>query len=69
MTRESAAHLIQDVLYGTDTETGHRLLSDLVAEMGLDALSDEAVVRLAAMHQEHHDAELARWERGRAARR
>ena len=36
----NAAELIIAILYGTDTETGRQLLRDLLADMGLAALTD-----------------------------
>ena len=57
MTREEATRLVVEVLYGApgedhDTPQGRELLLGLLEELGLAALTDEAVVRLAQRHRE-----------------
>ena len=61
MTRKEATSLINDVLFGSpgaahDTPTGRELIHSLVDEMGLEALSDDAVIRLAQMHEQKEAA-------------
>jgi hypothetical protein len=68
MERNEAEQIIA-ILYGTDTETGRQLLRDLLADMGLAALTDEAVFTLAGKHRRRHDIELARTERRDKERR
>jgi hypothetical protein len=63
------AEQIITILYGTDTETGRQLLRDLLEDMGLAALTDEAIFRLAGKHRRQHDIELARMERHDKGRR
>jgi hypothetical protein len=62
MERKEADQIIA-ILYGTDTETGRQLLHDLLEEMGLATLTDEAVCTLAGEHRRRHDTEPARLER------
>jgi len=51
-TREQDERAIRE-LYGTDTQDGHELLIGLINdEIGLAALTDDAVRRLAKMHQQ-----------------
>ena len=57
MTREQAEHVVRDVLFGApgeghETEPGRDLMLALLEEMGLAALTDAAVVRLAALHEQ-----------------
>ena len=57
MPRAEAISTINEVLYGSpgaahDTEKGRELIRDLVEEMGLSALTDAAVIRLAQMHEQ-----------------
>jgi hypothetical protein len=64
MTRAEATQTINDVLYGSpgaehDTKDGRDLIHNLIDEMGLSALTDEAAIRLAQMHEAHHDRSLA----------
>jgi hypothetical protein len=47
--RRAQAESTIAALYG-DTDLGNQLLATLVAEMGMAALTDEAVVMLARMH-------------------
>jgi len=56
----------QDIkaLYDTDTEIGIRLLAEVVCEIGLSALSDEAIEQLAEAHRQRHDGETARALKG-----
>ena len=68
MERNAAEQIIA-ILYGTDTETGRQLLRDLLEDMGLAALTDEAVFRLAGKHRHRHDTELTRMERHDKGRR
>jgi hypothetical protein len=44
----------QDIksLYDTDTEIGMRLLAEVVCELGLSALTDEAIAELAKAHRQ-----------------
>lgn len=60
MDRKTATDLIVNALYGApgeswDTTTGRELVNDLLDEMGLAALSDEAVIRLAGMHRDQDE--------------
>ena len=43
-----------------DSEAGRKLVGDLLIEMGVEALTDEAVARLAAMAFEELEKELTR---------
>ena len=59
--READERVVRDVMYGApgepyDTETGRTLMVALLEQMGLSALTDEAVARLAAMHQQEEEA-------------
>lgn len=58
-TRAQAEHLINEVLYGLDTEEGQKILLDLVLERGLSSLTDETVIEL-AKRQERHETALSR---------
>jgi len=64
MDRAQAEDIINNTLYGTDTDTGRDLLLDLIGEMGTKALTDEAVIRLAALHEQKHDGAVNRMSRG-----
>ena len=50
-TRAEATNIINE-LYSTDTVPGQEMLRDLLNEMGLAALTDEAVVKLALKHRD-----------------
>lgn len=56
MDRKQAERLVNDVLYGVDTPEGKELLLELIEEMGTSALTDEAVIKLAELHDRTHDA-------------
>lgn len=65
MTREEAEQIVRDVMYGApgedhDTARGRGLLLGVLEQMGLSALTDEAVVRLAAAHQAEDERETNR---------
>ena len=60
MDRRKAERVINDVLYGTDTDIGRELLLKLVAEMGTAALTDEAAIKLAQLHENAHDESIDR---------
>jgi hypothetical protein len=59
-TRAESKRIIVGTLYGFpgedyDTDEGRVLATTLLMEMGLEALTDEACSRLAALHQQHED--------------
>lgn len=56
--RREAERKINEVFYGTDTELGRDLLFALIAEHGTAALTDEAVIKLAEMHERRHDENI-----------
>jgi len=51
MTRAEAEDIVNNILFGTDTDTGRELAARLIEEMGTAALTDRAVIRLAELHQ------------------
>lgn len=57
--RNEAERKINKVFYGTDTEEGRELLLELIEELGTAALTDEAAVKLAEMHERRHDGNIA----------
>ncbi len=72
MTREKAEDIVRNVLYGApgedyDTADGRRLLLGVLEEMGIAALTDEAVIRLAAAHQAHDEWRTSRLLRSGAS--
>ena len=56
MSRQQDERIVNDVLYGVDTPEGQEILLALIAEMGTDALTDEALAKLAEMQDRYHDA-------------
>jgi hypothetical protein len=65
MARERAEQIIRGVMYGApgedhDSASGRRPLLGVLEQMGLSALADEAVVRLAAAHQAEDERETNR---------
>ena len=55
MSRDEAVSIITQVHYGAPgedyrTDVGDRIIMDLLAQTGLEALTDDAVIRLAGMH-------------------
>ena len=65
MTREGAERIVRDVMYGApgedwDTPDGRRLLIGVLEQMGLSALTDAAVIRLAAEHQAEDERQASR---------
>lgn len=65
MTRERAERIVRDVMYGApgegrDTPDGRRLLLGVLEQMGLSALTDAAVIRLAAEHQAEDERQASR---------
>jgi hypothetical protein len=53
MTRAEAEDIVNNILFGTDNDTGRELAARLIEEMGTKALTDRAVIRLAQLHQQH----------------
>ena len=59
MSRQEAEEIVRGALYGAPgephfTQTGLDLLLALLGGMGLSALTDEAVLRLAALHLQEY---------------
>ena len=46
-------------LYDLHSETGQRLLLDVILDMGFGALSDEAINALAVRHRYEHDRDIS----------
>jgi hypothetical protein len=63
MTRAQAEDIVNNVLYGTDTDTGRHLAGELIEEMGTAALTDRAVIRLAQLHQQMEHIQMMEAER------
>jgi hypothetical protein len=55
MNRSQAISTIEG-LYGTDGTIAWKVISAVVAEMGVDAFRDDALKRIAEMQQKEHDA-------------
>lgn len=67
-TRAEARRIITETLYGApgedyDTPDGRELMTALLEQMGLLALTDDAVVRLAAMHRDRDERQTRAAER------
>ena len=67
MSRKEAERIITEVLYGApgasyDTPEGRDMIHELVDRMGLSALTDDAVIRLAAMHRAHDEQQTQQTE-------
>lgn len=62
MRSRGQAEQIIAALYGLDTETAEPLIRLLLELMGTAAFTDEAIIRLAAIQEEFHEAECRRLE-------
>lgn len=64
MSREQHCDTIA-AMYGTDTDTGRKLAAALIEELGTDALTDDALARLAAMHLREEEIQISESARRR----
>jgi hypothetical protein len=54
MNRDQSISTIE-ALYGIESDTARRLIADVVGELGLGALRDYALQRLAEKQQQEHE--------------